>query len=445
MKWGVMVDIMEGISTEDAKVLDRLVKTHKKQNMKVIELGTYTGKSSLTILPHVSEMDGRLYCIDWFKGMVNAPEGFSSSYSKINILDIFLERIKKNGFENDVITLVGKTDDIAPIIQDSSADIIFIDADHRYTSVRNDIMNWYPKLKADGLICGHDFLKPLNQCNYLRALEKCEEGYDLMFQAPHHYGVIRSVCEFFSAVNWDAEIWFATKTKDSDYLDFAYFVKERVKNGNVQNDKVLDREIIAKAQKVFDRHDYDQFCINSICSIVWEEQKRNEAIDLLMLGLSRQENQNDLLILSLYLHFLLLSGQLSNALEVAKKLYVLMPDDPVVVNKYGALLMEFGQHQEAEVMLKKALSLVEYHPDAVNNLGVLYWMNGHRTSALDFMKRGLEAVNWKDVSMVINYTQMLAESGDFKQAMALLEKHSEKTADDRVVEALKRLKAFPVF
>jgi precorrin-6B methylase 2 len=42
-------------------------------------------------------------------------------------------------------------------IEDKSCDIVFIDGNHSYQSVKDDI-NWYlPKIKEGGIICGHDF------------------------------------------------------------------------------------------------------------------------------------------------------------------------------------------------------------------------------------------------------------------------------------------------
>lgn len=37
-------------------------------------------------------------------------------------------------------------------------DLIFIDADHGYGSVKEDILLWLPKIRKGGIICGHDYI-----------------------------------------------------------------------------------------------------------------------------------------------------------------------------------------------------------------------------------------------------------------------------------------------
>jgi hypothetical protein len=40
---------------------------------------------------------------------------------------------------------------------DASVDVIYIDADHSYESVKSDLNIWYPKIRDGGFICGHDY------------------------------------------------------------------------------------------------------------------------------------------------------------------------------------------------------------------------------------------------------------------------------------------------
>jgi predicted O-methyltransferase YrrM len=59
---------------------------------------------------------------------------------------------------HDRLTLWRKTSrEAAEMVADASQDFVFIDADHRYESVLEDIRLWRPKVKPGGLLCGHDY------------------------------------------------------------------------------------------------------------------------------------------------------------------------------------------------------------------------------------------------------------------------------------------------
>ena len=44
-------------------------------------------------------------------------------------------------------------------VADESLDFVFIDADHKYTSVCNDIQEWSKKVRIGGIVSGHDYYK----------------------------------------------------------------------------------------------------------------------------------------------------------------------------------------------------------------------------------------------------------------------------------------------
>jgi len=50
----------------------------------------------------------------------------------------------------------GYTTEVAKLIPDNSLDFVFIDADHSFKGVDDDIVNWSPKVKRGGFIIGHD-------------------------------------------------------------------------------------------------------------------------------------------------------------------------------------------------------------------------------------------------------------------------------------------------
>ena len=49
-------------------------------------------------------------------------------------------------------------------IPDKSQDFVFIDADHRYESVKEDIEAWQPKVREGGILCGHDYVSNRKGC-----------------------------------------------------------------------------------------------------------------------------------------------------------------------------------------------------------------------------------------------------------------------------------------
>lgn len=42
-------------------------------------------------------------------------------------------------------------------IEDKSLDFVYIDADHHYEHVKQDILLWAPKLREGGMLAGHDY------------------------------------------------------------------------------------------------------------------------------------------------------------------------------------------------------------------------------------------------------------------------------------------------
>jgi predicted O-methyltransferase YrrM len=47
--------------------------------------------------------------------------------------------------------------DALEYFKDGQLDFIYIDGDHRYEGVLADLTNWKPKLRAGGIMAGHDF------------------------------------------------------------------------------------------------------------------------------------------------------------------------------------------------------------------------------------------------------------------------------------------------
>ena len=62
-------------------------------------------------------------------------------------------------------------------IENNSIDLIFIDGNHKFKYVLEDLENYYPKLKNTGIICGDDFFMRTHENDHLNTMPG-NEGYD---------------------------------------------------------------------------------------------------------------------------------------------------------------------------------------------------------------------------------------------------------------------------
>jgi len=137
------------LSDEDRANIAKLAKGRKS----VIEIGTFIGGSAEIILENM-DPEGRLVCVDTFRG---TPANETKAIPREIMLCYALQRLEPH--EHRLTVIVGKSLDAAACFKDGIADMIFLDADHRYSAVTADIGAWFPKLMPGGVFCGHDFYK----------------------------------------------------------------------------------------------------------------------------------------------------------------------------------------------------------------------------------------------------------------------------------------------
>jgi hypothetical protein len=121
------------------------------KNKVVVELGVFTGKYSEKILKILHP--SKLYLVDIFrKGRGN------SMGETVNDMSLYFDILKNKYINNEnVIVVKSTTKQFLETIDKNIIDIIYIDADHSYLGVKNDLELSYKIIKRGGFITGHDY------------------------------------------------------------------------------------------------------------------------------------------------------------------------------------------------------------------------------------------------------------------------------------------------
>ena len=119
-----------------------------------VEIGVFKGEFSRNIL---ERWNGTLYLIDPWREL--SDEEYLDSSNHKNHQDAFAQTMESiRGYEDRAFMLRGLGEEMVHLFQDNSLDYIYIDGNHDYAHVKQDLELWWPKLKQGGLMSGHDYL-----------------------------------------------------------------------------------------------------------------------------------------------------------------------------------------------------------------------------------------------------------------------------------------------
>jgi hypothetical protein len=172
---------------------------------KFVEIGCSYGRSTAYLASRVANSKKRItiYAVDVWLGyliqrvvvsvvqrdpVTNQAQvvKYEDQQIPVSVFPEFLSHMVQAGLIDIIVPLRMPSTSAARIFEDNSIDFCFIDADHAYEAVKEDLHSWYPKIRPGGLIAGHDY-----------------GGADP--------GVKRAVDEFFSSVTVSRSSWAVRK------------------------------------------------------------------------------------------------------------------------------------------------------------------------------------------------------------------------------------------
>jgi predicted O-methyltransferase YrrM len=106
----------------------------------MVEIGSWAGESASMFAPRV----GKLICVDpWFGGARSDAAYRKWTERTMGLPNVYHHRMTSA----EAATLYGP----------DSIDAVYIDGMHDYEHVHADILAWGPKVRAGGLLAGHDY------------------------------------------------------------------------------------------------------------------------------------------------------------------------------------------------------------------------------------------------------------------------------------------------
>ena len=139
------------------------MKRHTKQLIQLIqsevarprlgcEIGCWRGQTTTALLQHFPNTI--VIAVDPWNN------GGDFSTERANDADVMVaknEFLLGVSYNKRVVLLEMTSEKAADRVDNHSCDFVFIDACHTYEHVRRDISLWLPKVRAKGILCGHDY------------------------------------------------------------------------------------------------------------------------------------------------------------------------------------------------------------------------------------------------------------------------------------------------
>ena len=127
----------------------------------IAHVGTYEGLSVSYIFPSCKKNGNTIYAIDmYYHPLLEANLAFWGNQ------------------KDTAIMMTLSSEEAVKVFEPKSLDVVFIDGDHHFKPVCNDIWKWSRRLKEGGTLCGHDY-NPIGQKEVVQAIELLLGGEDL--------------------------------------------------------------------------------------------------------------------------------------------------------------------------------------------------------------------------------------------------------------------------
>lgn len=127
-------------------------------NLIIAEIGVFKGDFSKFIFNNLKPKE--LFLVDIFEGYAGSGDKDGDNM-QFTYLENEYESLKSYFKQDENVHIIKENSkNFILSLDDEYLDLIYIDGDHEYSGVKDDLNNSYNKIKNGGYICGHDYVSP---------------------------------------------------------------------------------------------------------------------------------------------------------------------------------------------------------------------------------------------------------------------------------------------
>ena len=134
-------------------LIDMITHIGGLNNKVMVEIGCFTGVSTETFLQLNPK---KLYAVDIWDLNESYSDLIEDGRSNFHLIEQSFRTMAKNYDNIEIIKNFSKHASFG--FRNKSLDFVYIDGDHNYNAVVEDIEHWQPKIKSGGYIAGHDII-----------------------------------------------------------------------------------------------------------------------------------------------------------------------------------------------------------------------------------------------------------------------------------------------
>lgn len=165
---------------EPFKKIERLKRVHFYHDFRELgfvegaEIGVHTGdnaKAMLDIIPNL-----KLHCVDCWKPVDGRTRGKQRIYYRL------AKRRLESEINNGRAHIIRKWSiDAVKDFEKESLDFVYIDANHNYDFIMEDIIQWSRIVRQNGIVAGHDYHYKRPHCGVVEAVKNYTSFHHLNY------------------------------------------------------------------------------------------------------------------------------------------------------------------------------------------------------------------------------------------------------------------------